>query len=489
MRITKTDFLHYLNCPESFRLYKKRPDEYPIGEFTLFQEKIIKEGYEVESYAIRLFPDGIAIPESESPEYTSKILDSGGTFFFQASFLTEEGLFVRVDILERLADGSWHLYEVKSSSSVKTDAAHNHIKDAGFQKYVLTECGYEVSKVSVIHVNKDYIKRGEINPAGLLKITAITQQVNEQHEETASEIRSALELLTMNKAFDGCSCLNKTRSNHCDAFDYLNPKLGEHSIYELNRIGIKNITELRKMGVMLIRDIPEDYRLTKKNKWQRESVILEKPIVEVAKIREALQSLKWPLHFIDYETHPSAIPKVDGLRPHQHLTFQVSIHSLEKSGELRHYEYLSPTMELPEKLVPFMKNATGTNGTFVSWHASFEKGRNKEMIELFPENKHYLEYINDHMFDLETVFCDHYVDYRFKGRTSIKSVLPVLVPDLSYDQLAIQDGTMALDTWGRWVSDATLSEEERNTIRQQLLDYCELDTMAMVEIYRHLKAL
>ena len=92
------------------------------------------------------------------------------------------------------------------------------------------------------------------------------------------------------------------------------------------------------------------------------------------------------------------------------------------------------------------------------------------------------------MFDLEIIFKKDYVDYKFRGRTSIKKVLPVLCSQFSYSDLEVQDGTMALDTWGRMVSDPNFNEDIEQ-IRNNLLAYCKLDTLAMVEIYKKFKKL
>ena len=110
-------------------------------------------------------------------------------------------------------------------------------------------------------------------------------------------------------------------------------------------------------------------------------------------------------------------------------------------------------------MVKSMLDYTGKDGTFVSWHKSFEMGRNTDMIEWFPHHTEYLEYMNSNMFDLEDIFKTEYVDYRFHGSTSIKKVLPVLLPKLSYDDLEVQNGTMALDLWGRMVLDHDFDED------------------------------
>ncbi|RED48805.1 DUF2779 domain-containing protein [Seonamhaeicola aphaedonensis] len=489
MQLTKTNFIQYLQCPESLWLLKNKPENYPNGEFSLFLEKLVTEGYEVEAYAQDLFPEGLKLESFVSPEKTKAKLSENHSHFFQPAFETAKGALAVIDILEKNQDGSYNIYEVKSSTSIHTDKKHNHLKDACFQKYVMTECGYNISKVFIIHLNKEYVKNGEINPNELLEIKDVTDKLDEIYSETVNEINAALNFLT--KQIDtssNCSCIENTRNNHCDAFKYFNPEVRQHSIYEINGIRAKKIIELRDLGVLNIKDIPSDFVLSEKQQLQVVSNIQKKPLIQKDVINETLNSLKFPLHFIDYETFPTAIPKVDGMRPHQHLTFQVSIHTLAEDGMISHFEYLADKMELPKKLIEGMEQFTGSTGTFVSWYAPFEKKRNEEMASLFPEHKSYLEYINSHMFDLEKLFYTAYVDYRFLGRTSIKNVLPVLEPELSYKNLEIQNGTMALDTWGRLMLEPE-SFEDTETVKKDLLAYCELDTEAMVRIYQKLKNL
>lgn len=483
MQLTKTDFIQYLNCPESLWLLKNKPEEYPHGEFSLFLDKLISEGYEVEKYAQQLFPNAVKLNDFVSPEETSEKLSSENEFYFQPSFLTDKGAFARVDILQKLPNGAYHLYEVKSSTSIKKDKKHNHLKDVCFQKYVLTNCGLQISKASIIHLNKDFIKKGKIDSNELLLVVDITDGLENIYSATSNEINSALSFIKKSNTLKKCSCIEKTRSNHCDTFNSFNPNIPEHSIYQLNRISAKKIGELRALGVLALQDVPHNYNLAEKQKLHILSLLKNEPVVNKHEITEALSKLKFPLHFIDYETYPTAIPIVEGFSPHQHLVFQVSIHTLEDNGNLTHYEYLLDSIDKPNKLITYMQNATnGNTGTFVSWHASFEISRNKEMINQAPEFTSYLEYMNKHMFDLEKLFFTGYVDYKFSGKTSIKNILPIIAPELSYKNLDIQNGTMALDTWGRLQLDPNFTGDI-NKVKQDLLDYCKLDTLAMVKIY------
>jgi hypothetical protein len=488
MILTKTNFIQFLNCPKSLWLLKNKPEEYPDGEFSLFLEKLIKDGYEVEDYAMKLFSDGIDLGERSTVEETKKALEGEGSVFFQPSFETKDGVFARVDILEKNEDGSLSIYEVKSSTSVKKDPKHNHVKDACFQKYVVEKSGYKVSGIYIIHLNKNYILDGEVNPHSLLVKADIKDDVDDIYKEVVGNIEAAVELLQNDSITeDSCSCKQKTKSNHCDSFQYFNKDMPDHSIYHINNISKKKIWKLLDEGLLDLVDVHSDCGLNEKQMLHVQSVKSKEPSIDYEKIKEKLDALKFPLHFIDYETFPSAVPKVNGTKPHQQVPFQVSIHTMYEDGNVEHFEYLSDKLELPEKMVNKMKDFTDLNGTFISWHASFEQSRNKEMMEMFPEYTDYLVYMNNHMFDLKTIFSEgHYVDYRFNGSNSIKDVQPVLVPDLSYKSLEVQNGTMALDLWGRMVMDQDF-EEDKDEVRKSLFKYCGLDTEAMVEIYLFLK--
>lgn len=487
MQLTKTNFIQYLNCPESLWLLKNKPEVYNQykGKFSLFLEKLIKEGYEVEEYAKQLFPTGINLPENATPQFTKEQLASDNTVFFQPSFHTKKGVFARIDILEKLEDGRFHIYEIKSASSLKKEK----IDDACFQKYVLTECGYKVAKVSIIHLNKEYIRLGEINPDELLEIVEVTEQIEGIYSFVVNEINAAVNFInkeTINE--NECSSRYKTRANHCDTFKYFNKDVPEFSIYEIGRISAKKIGQLVTHNHLGILDIPLDFDLSTKQQAQVESVRQEQVIINKPAIDKTLSKLVFPLHFVDYETFPTAVPLLDNMGPHNHLVFQVSIHTMQKDGTITHFEWLGKKIEQPAEMLQQMKEFTGLTGTFISWFAPFERGRNEDMISWIPEFTDYLNYMNANMFDLMDVFKTDYVDYKFHGSTSIKKVLPVLCPQFSYQDLEVQDGTMALDTWGRMVTDPNFNEDIEQT-RKNLLAYCELDTLAMVEIYKVLDSL
>lgn len=113
--------------------------------------------------------------------------------------------------------------------------------------------------------------------------------------------------------------------------------------------------------------------------------------------------------------------------------------------------------------------------------------RNKKLAQLHPDCAKFLENINEGMFDLRNIFSENnYVDSAFKGSSSIKNVLPVIVPELTYKSLNISKGDQASERWEKMISSYT-PKEEKKQIEKDLREYCKMDTWAMVKIYEFLR--
>ena len=485
MYLTKTDFVHYLRCPRSLWLLKHKPEAYPYKEFSDFLKKIAREGYEVERYAQMLFPDGVSLPSvgTASITKTKEAITQQTKALFQATVQTEDGLFARADILTRNDDSSYNLYEVKSSSSIKKDKKHNHLQDACFQKIAFERSDIAIDKVFIIHTNGDYVREMEIDPHKLLKKVDITEAVCDLHDETEVEMNNALKLLQEKTIEESsCPCLRKTRSNHCDAFEYFNGTLPEQSVWEIGNLREKKLCIMLDRNIQKIEDITEDIELNDRQRRQVQSVLQKRPLIDEEKIQTILGEVTFPLFFFDYEAASSAVPKIIGTRPWQQIPFQFSLHILTEDGTLTHKEYLNEKLSGGDSVVQALCEMIGTTGSVISWHASYEKTINKEMAKMYPQYAEQLQDINSRMVDLEDIFKEAYTDAAFHGSTSIKKVLPVLCPDLSYKNLNVQDGTQAMERW--FVMAEEQDKAEKEAIKNDLLEYCKLDTLAMVELYR-----
>lgn len=438
----------------------------------------------MEAIARNLFPNGVLVEgyNTQAETNTVRLISSGAEVLFQATVITDDNLLAMADVLERDNEG-WILYEVKSSGEVKKDV---HIPDMAFQKIAFENAGYRINETRIIHINKAFVRSGEtINPQDYFTTESVSEAVIKIMPEVKSQIGLALENMSHPDEPSACPCRLLSRGKHCPTFAYFNPDIPKYSVYDISRMQGKKLAELIDNEIFNTTDIPDDFPLSSNQAIQ---VSVDKngvAIVDKDKIRNELSQLNYPLYFIDYESVNPAIPLLDGTHPHQQVVFQYSLHILDApDGEIQHTEYLCEdgTTESILKLVNQMKQDISKTGNVIVWNKSFEKSRNNELGNLFPEFKDFFEDVNSRVYDLMDIFRNnYYVEPDFHGSNSIKDVLPVLAPHLSYKDLAIGKGDLASVRWYEIVVGEDKSGAEQVFV--DLLKYCELDTFAMVEIY------
>lgn len=486
MQLSKSDYLKYLICPSYLWLWKNKPEVVPIDEDEAIRQRL-EQGNEIERYARQLFPEGNLVGShgQTANADTEKLVDDGAKTIFQATVVTKEGLLAMADIITREHPSDpWTLYEVKSTNSIKKE----HILDLSFQCVAFEDAGYTIGKVKIIYLNKDYRRRSSVVPKDLLMASDVTTEVSELVDTVRAQTRDALQYLQSPEEPTRCSCRLNSRSKHCPTFHYLNPDIPEYSVFNISRISGKKLSLLIDNDIVNVDDVPEDIKLSVIQQNQVDVAKSKQPIIDTAAISEILSELEFPLYFLDYETVSTALSLYENCKPYQQIPFQYSLHVLKESnGELEHYEYLShDSTTLPaHELLNNIKQHIGPTGSVVTWNKSFEMGRNHEMAEQYPEFAELMNSINDRVFDLMEVFSKQlYVHHKFKGSNSIKKVLPVLVDGFSYDDMDISNGQAAALRWYEAVTSG--DEELTSKTYESLLEYCKLDTLAMVEIYRAL---
>jgi hypothetical protein len=288
-----------------------------------------------------------------------------------------------------------------------------------------------------------------------------------------------------------CDCHYKGRSRHCRTFAYSHPEIPDYSVHDLVRIGTskKKLAYFMDRRIFTLDEVPDGYEL---GDAQQNQVLAHKrraPMINEEGIAAALERYRYPLYFFDYETYAPGIPSFAGFSPYQRIPFQFSLHILHRPGEmLEHLEFLQPDLADPtERVAKLLSEHIDPEGSVVVWYAPFERGVNAELGKRAPAVRTTLERINDQIVDLREIFVDqHLVHPDFRGSTSIKAVLPVLVPELSYKDLTIQEGGTASEEWWRMVA-AETPESERQAIAAALKAYCARDTYAMVAIWHKLR--
>lgn len=468
-RLTKTAYLSYLTCPQEFWLDYHDPE--PAGEpLTLEHEHLRQQGYEVERLVRRL-------ARFQSNENFA--VD------FQRTFQTSEFL-ARSDVaVTHKETGVIDIYEIKAAASIKDE----HLDDVAFQKMVAGLSGSTVGSCFVITMNGEYVRQGDIDAEQLFTITLVDDEISKRMPATEQQTRDAiayLDSVPVPSLVDYCM-ENKLS---CRFIKLHFPDLPDYTVFDIAYLKHDKRRELLMRDIVDIRDVPEDFKLSDKQQIQIAAAKSGEILIDREKIAQEIDSWEYPLHFLDYETFAYAVPQFDGVKPFQQMCFQYSLHTQERPGsEIKHSYFLSHGNDDPPRAMAarLQQDLSGGIGTVFVWYEGFEKTRNSEMAAMFPEFSAFFEEVNAHTYDLMKIFADSlYVHPEFKGKTSIKKVLPVLVPELSYSDLGIGDGMTASISWYRAATWDTMDEAAREKIFSDLEKYCELDTLAMVRIFERL---
>ena len=480
-QLSKSRFGAGLQCFK--RLYLESYSPELAGPVEPSQQALFDTGTAVGILARQRFPEGRLIDEpyyehSRGEASTSEaIADPLLPAIYEAAF-TFEGIRIRVDVLSRNSGDSFDLVEVKSSTRVKTE----HIPDAAIQLHVVEGSKVPVQRVFILHIDNSYVYQG--GPYDLNKLFHL-EDITEQARTLLSSIPGSLtdmwELLNQDEAPTieiGPQC---TRPYQCPFYGYCRQGTPEHHIEQLPRASPELIGKLRAAGILDISEIPSAFPTLSDNQQRvRDSVATGQPYIS-SELSAALARATYPLHFLDFETFNPALPAYSGTRPYQVIPFQWSLHTRDSPDTLCHVSFLHDGDGDPrEGFSTTLLDAVGSEGTIVVY-SGYEQTIIRQLAKEFPQHEVRLLMLCDRLFDLLAVVRTHYYHPNFHGSYSIKAVLPALVPDITYSDLEIQDGSNASAAFAQMIAPAT-EEPERGRIRDALLDYCQMDTMAMVRL-------
>ena len=491
--ISKTDYVLWRACPKNAWLRIHKPKLYYCSELTEYEQSILEMGIEVKRTARSLFPEGLLVPGSktEATQNTPQCLASKphGTLF-QAVFQHEQMLAV-VDVLHCDTEtGGYSVFEIKSSTEVKEE----HVYDLAFQAILLRQQGMQLTQAVIMHLNRNYVRQGDLDIRQLFTTADVTEQIEQLSGDVIKEMQEARAyLLDEVEPAGPCSCIYKPRSKHCTTFEYSNPNVPGYGIHDIARIGSSpaKLKELVEAGIFELEDIPPEIKLTSTQSAQLRAHRTGETIIDRQAIARELDELAFPLHFIDYETFAPAIPLFSRYSPYDQIPLQYSVHIVGAPGEEpihRDFLYLG-TDDPSAKFLAVLQQHVGPFGAIIVWNKGFESHVNDCIADRLPPAKDYLIEFNDRIYDLKDIFAKQYfVHKHLHGKVSIKNVLPVLTPRLSYSSLKIHDGATASFVWSKLLSDQ-LSEDERKSFYGQLREYCALDSYGMYAIWQALVGL
>ena len=484
IKLSKSRFVSGCQCVN--RLYWQVHEPQLAAQPDAAAEAIMQQGHEVGMLARRLFPGGVEVCErslDQAIRATRELVSNHEIpAIFEGAF-EDGGVLARVDVLHRRADGRLRLIEVKSSASLKEE----HLDDVAIQYRVLSRCGLDIGSSCLAHVKRNYVfQGGMVDPWHFFRIRNVTRLVEKLQPKLTFQLRASFTVLSMPAAPDITPGSHCTAPVVCEFYDCCNPPRPNDHIGFLPRIHASAMEELEEMGIESIRDVPDDFGLTEIQRRAATCVQTDEPWFS-PELRDVLGELAYPLHFADFETVNWALPPFAGMRPYDHLPFQWSVHVQRQPGaEPEHHEFLATDENDPRReFISSLFATLGETGSIVVY-SSFESQRLSEIAGWLPEYAQRINAIQARLFDLLPVVREHTYHPAYAGSYSIKSVLPALVPEMTYDGMQVANGQAAGVAWERLVRGG-LDSDERDRIRTALLAYCGQDTLALVRLLEVLK--
>lgn len=453
---------------------KKRFLPIPPGVLRRFEQ-----GNIVGQLANKLFPEGIDIKTEDylrNLQKTKELLPKRKILFEAA--LQVENVYGRADLLVPTGKDEWDIIEVKSTSKVEKP---DHHWDVSFQRYVYEKAGLKIRKCFLMHLNKEYVRKGEVDVNKLFIKEDITDDIDKIMKEVPENI-DFLWGIVNSPVFPNTAEKNYcTIPKECQVKERCWGFLPEHHVFHLYN-GRKN-RQLFDEGFHDLKDVPEDRLSNEQQAIQLNCAKTGKIYVDKKQIKGFLESLDDVECHLDFETCSFAVPEFDNTRPHQRLPFQFSLHVVPG----KHFGYLHDGKDDPRPA--FLKNLREmlpAEGSVVVYSQGFESSVLRELASDFPLYKDWVDSVLERIVDLRVPFSKFwYYNPVQHGSASIKKVLPAMTGK-GYEEMEIADGECAsiayLDmNFGKMTAPA------RKKIRENLLKYCCLDTEAMVWIVEKMR--
>lgn len=394
---------------------------------------------------------------------------------FEAAFLVNKKIIARADVLERVK-GGWRLLEVKSAMKYKRDLVY----DLAYTATVMSLAGVTVVASGLVMMNQEYrlgmsdehlYRRIDCTNSVARLVRSFSKRIIKIEAETAASKRP-VHVLTKHCKKSLCFV------NDCRT------RIMKHHIFEVPRLSQKKLDDLNAIGAEFIKDIPADFWLTNIQDVVYRAVLALKPQISWAALSYHLSMVEGPISYMDFESMLLGVPIWKDVAPYVMCPTQYSLHVCDTIGSKPwHREYLADaskncSREFTERLL----NDLPDKGSIMVY-SSFEKSMLTRMGKLFPDLKPALDRLVPRLFDLERVLRPGCVYHPgFKGRSSLKATLPVMVPNLSHSGLAIANGDTAVVRYAE-MARGQVPAADVAQIRQDLLDYCKIDTLAMVELH------
>ena len=473
--MNKIDFLAATKCI-TMAWHQVRHEPPPLDEAAKFR---MEQGREIGEFARQLFPDGILVhrDNERSIADTQRLIAADATTtIFEATF--SFGTFAaKADVLIRNDDG-WNVIAVKSSFSNSSKAAKEYVDDLAYTVMVLRRAGVTVRKSALLLLSREYCYGDPVDK--LFTDIDKTEDVDARTKAFEVNGKAIADAVLTEQMPDPVLCRACWK---CDFFRTvcLGSQL-QHTVLELPDL-LRSKSKLAKLlaaGVADIAAVPTHIELSPMQQRVTAAADSGETFVD-PELGQALATIEWPCHYLDFETTSTVMPLYPDHGCYRQVLTQFSVHHRDSlDGPPRHSEFLADATENQERLLAErLIEVLGTRGAVVVY-SSFEDVRIKALINEFTDLTGPLNAIRKRFVDFEKIIRKHVYHPAFAGRFSLKKVVPALVPDVSYDGLAVANGDNAIAVFARMAREEITDVAEA---RKQLLAYCRTDTLVMVRLH------
>jgi hypothetical protein len=488
LHLTKSRYIAGLQCLRRLWLRVNEPQPYEEA----LPGSPMDTGSEVGRKAHLLFPGGALIDEepwqhAQALARTAALMTDGSVpAIFEGAF-EYDGIRIRVDVLERLANKAWGLRAVKSTARPK----ENHYDDIAIQLHVLNGSGVALSSIELVHVNSDYVRGPDgISWPEFFARVDVTDAVASRLAELPARLpamRECLNMVELPFAEPGNQC---SKPYDCEFWDRCTADKPTDWVAHLPRLSAASASQLKALGIEAISLIPPDFPLSAKQMIIRAAWVSGRPYV-ATDIQEKLQHFGPPACYLDFEAMMPTIPLYEGTRPFQALPFQWSLHTRDRDGNLSHQGFLADGARDPRRtFTETLIDALAATDYPIIVYSPYERTQLKALAREFPDLGVALDSVIARLADLLPIVRSAVYLTEFGFTHSLKSVAPALCPGFGYDDLhGVADGLAASSAFHQIASGAITAPDELAKLRVQLLAYCERDTLAMVEAHQALMQL
>ena len=491
--LSKSKLMALRQCPRRLWLEVHRPElrEEPASSRMRFAVgdlvgALARELYDPEENGVLVDVDLLGADGGVAR--TSELLDRRVPLF--EAGLEGGGARAFVDVLRPVRRGSqrsWELIEVKSSASPKASQR----EDLAVQAYVAVEAGLPLAAVKLAYVDTRFVYRGGHDYHGLLRELDLTAEARGRHQEVAGWVADGQAVAAAAAAPEvatGAHCRSPHVCpflRHCRASE---PPV-EHALHVLPRVQGELRRWIESRGLRELRDAPEAL-LSPLQRRVRDHTLAGTVYFDQAGAAADLSCHAGPALFLDFEAVQLAVPLWVGTRPYQMFPFQFSLHCVAPDGSVSHHEHLDLSGAEPGRAIAeALLDACPAAGTVYVWGAEFELARIEELAARFADLREGLQQIARRVVDLLRITEARYYHPAQRGSWKLKRLLPILPGRPGHgDPSEVQDGHAAMLAYIEAIQPDTPAER-RAALAAALRDYCRMDTLALLQLWRMLGGL